>query len=366
MTGSGSIRRRVPPGAGFGASSRFLAQYTTIHQMMMVARVATWNLQWQVKGFSEAMPAVDSRTLLGRFVDGSDVEGIDLRASVVDTPWDVLDQQTCQLLLINTVALYEAWCSDLCGTFQKFGVITEPRLRSLPDLLQWPDKYGARPRAGIQSAINELRSADEVSAAMTALTSAARLFNVDETTFSPRMRIYRVFKEARNTIAHRGGIAGDYLCEAYSDSREIKVDDLAMRIVPNFVPPVRGTPVRLSWRGVIGLSDMLRRMVSDIDHLLMDTKAAERDLVERMRTDPGAIPEPARSNELAKGKYWAKLPDGPWVVYRAQLERGQDAIYSAVTRLLNMPKAGREDFLILWPELLAADAVEIRSSPRDL
>ncbi|HUC24146.1 MAG TPA: hypothetical protein VMA73_15665 [Streptosporangiaceae bacterium] len=52
--------------------------------MLMVARAATWNFQWQVKGFVEAMPDVDQRTLLGRFVDGSDVEGIDLRASVAN------------------------------------------------------------------------------------------------------------------------------------------------------------------------------------------------------------------------------------------------------------------------------------------
>src|SRR5690348_649619 len=124
MTHTAAAPRRVPRGVGFGATANFLAQYTTVFQTMMVARVAMWNLQWQVKGFVSAMPKITQQTLLGRFVDGSDVEGIDLRASVVNTPWESLDQQTSRLLLINTVALYEAWCNELCETFSRFGIIS--------------------------------------------------------------------------------------------------------------------------------------------------------------------------------------------------------------------------------------------------
>lgn len=54
-----SAPRRVPRGVGFSATANFLAQYTTVHQMLMVARIATWNLQWQVKGFVSAMSGVE-------------------------------------------------------------------------------------------------------------------------------------------------------------------------------------------------------------------------------------------------------------------------------------------------------------------
>lgn len=366
MTSGISIRRRVLPGTGFGATARYLAQYTKVHQMLMVARAATWNLQWQVKGFVEAMPGVDSRTLLGRFVDGSDVVGIDLKASVVNTPWDELDQQTCQLLLINTVALYEAWCHELCGTFQYFGVIAEERQRQFQNSLQYPDFYGARPRAGIESTVNELKSADGASAAMAALMSSVLPSPVDTATFSPRMRLYRMFKEARNSITHRGSMASGELFAAYNDCASLSPTDLGMTIVPDFPNPVLGKPISLSWRGVIGLSDMLRRLVADVDHLLMYTKTAERDLIERLRTDPQALEDPALANVVVKGRYAAKLPNGPWIVINSQLEHGQNAIRSAVGRLLNLTNSSRDDFMVLWPELLAANVVEIRTYLRDV
>lgn len=366
MTGSVGIRRRVLPGAGFGATAQFLTQYTKVHQMMMVARVATWNLQWQVKGFVRAMPSVDPRTLLGRFVDGSDVEGIDLKASVANMPWDELDQQTCQLLLINTVALYEAWCYEICGTFQRFGVITEERQRQFQRSLQYPDFCGARPRAGIASTISGLKSADGISAVMTALMSSVLPSPVDTATFSPRMRLYRMFKEARNSIAHSGSMASADLCDAYNGCAGLSSADLGMQIVPDFPSPVLGKPVSLSWRGIIGLSDMLRRLVADVDHLLMCTETAERDLIERLRNDPGALQDPLQANAVVKSRYWAKLPNGPWIVIRAYLENGQNAVYSAVVRLLNITRSSRDDFMVLWPELLAAEVVEIRQNLRDI
>jgi hypothetical protein len=334
--------------------------------MLMVARTSTWNLQWQVKGFVEAMPDVDSRTLLGRFVDGSGVEGIDLRASVVNTPWAELDQQTCQLLLINTIALYEAWCYELCGTFEHFGFITKERQRQLQNSLQYPDHYGTRPREGIESAVNELTSADSNSAGMTAMMGSVLSSPVDAATFSPRMRLYRMFKEARNSITHRGSMASDDLCAAYTDCAGLTPADLAMRVVPDFPRPTLGEPVRLSWRGVIGLSDMLRRVVADVDHLLMCSRTAELDLVERLRTDPEALQNPSQANVVVIGRYAAKLPNGPWIVTRAQLERGQNVVRSAVVRLLKVTRSRREDFAVLWPELLADNAVEIHTSLRDI
>ena len=139
-----------------------------------------------------------------------------------------------------------------------------------------------------------------------------------------------------------------------------------MRIVPEFLCPALGEPVRLSWRGVIGLSDMLRRVVVDVDHLLMCTRTAERDLIERLRTDPGALRDPARANIVARGKDWAKLPIGSWIVISTQIDHGQNAVRSAVSRLLNVPNLRREDFMILWPELLAANVIEIRPNLRDI
>src|SRR5579875_287134 len=298
--------RSVRPGTGFGATSKFMAQYGPEQQMLKVARVAIWNLQWQVSGFVAAKPTIDPKILTGRFVDGSDVEGIDLRASVVDTPWEVLDYQTCRLLLTITVALYENWCHELCKSFQLSGIIVSANKRKYEDGLQWPDPYPGHSGMNISSVITNLTSNDGVSPGMTHIANRVQSTQVNVSTFSPRMTVYRMFKEARNAIAHQGGVATKRLCTAYNECTSIVPADLGMRIVPSLDTPALGRHVQLSWRSIIGFADMLRRMVVDVDHLLMSTQTAMQDLSLRLRGDPLALVDPALADTLIKQRAWAK------------------------------------------------------------
>jgi hypothetical protein len=191
---------------------------------------------------------------------------------------------------------------------------------------------------------------------MTALADCMQTSLVNPALFSPRMRVYRVFKEARNSISHQGAMASGELCTAHSDYLGITSNDLGMRVVPTFTAPVLGTPVDLSWRGIIGLADMLRRVVVDVDHSLMDTKSAELDLAERLRSDRTA---PDRHHR------WSKVSGGPWIVVRDQLETGQRQVFGVVKKLLNIPRCPQRDLLLLWPELVSDGAVEIRLNLRD-
>lgn len=215
------LSRSVAPGVGFGASSNFLDQYGPTQQIQKVARVATWNLQWQVKGFVAARPNVDSRILTGRFVDGSDVEGIDLKASVVNTSWKSLDQATCRLLLINTIALFETWCYEFTTIFGHFGNITAAIQHRMQGSLQWPDSYRGSSKIGILGTIQQLATVAGNSPGMAALMGPMQPTPVNTSTFSPRMRIYRLFKEARNSIAHQGAISTQSLCDAFADCQNI-------------------------------------------------------------------------------------------------------------------------------------------------
>jgi hypothetical protein len=101
---------------------------------------------------------------------------------------------------------------------------------------------------------------------------------------------------------------------------------------------------------------MLRRVVVDVDHSLMDTKTAELDLAERLRSNTTA---PDRHHR------WSKVPGGPWIIVRDQLETGQRQVFGVVKKLLNIPKCPQRDLLLLWPELISDGAVEIRLNLRD-
>jgi hypothetical protein len=115
-----------------------------------------------------------------------------------------------------------------------------------------------------------------------------------------------------------------------------------MRIVPSISVPALGMPVQLPWRGVIGLADMLRRLVVDIDHLLMPTKVAAQDLSVRLRTDPLALVDPIQATTLIKNWAWAKQPGGPWIAVADHLRLGQGAVRHAVERLISYPTRRQE------------------------
>ena len=365
MAVTGSTRRRVPAGYGFGATANFMMQYTSVQQMLKVARVAIWNLQWQVKGFTSARPRVDQRTLLGRFVDGSDVEGIDLRSSVVNTPCSELDQQTCRLLLMNTVALYENWCHELCAAFHRSAVVTDAQVRKFEKALQFPTPSGGNPD-GIESAVNGLKSVGGISQGMIRLMSRFQPTPVPMHVFSSRMKIFRVFKEARNSVAHQGGIADSLTLTAYTASQVVTPTDLVMRVVPEFPAPAIGEPIPLSWRGVIGLADMLRRVVVDADHYLMHTRVAQDDLFGRLRTDPMIFDDPAKSKAIVRYTQWARLPGGPWIIVKDHPSRGRGAVIHAIQRLTNVPDVNDQDLQAFWLDLLAGGVVEERLNLKEV
>jgi hypothetical protein len=368
LTGQYGLPRGVAQGVGFGATANFLTQFGPVQQVIKVARVAIWNLQWQTKGLVDALPGIDARTLQGRFVDGSDVTRIDLRKTVVNAAWESLGQQTSRLLLTNIIALYEGWCHELAETFADHGFINSSTQRAIQDRLQWPDSYAGRTRPGIISAINALESAGGKSPGMEALLRSVQPSPVATSRFAARLCVYRVFKEARNSIAHQGAIASESIGQAHQACSDVKPQDLGMRVVPALSEPLMGTPVSLSWDGVIGLADMLRRLVVDVDHCLMFTNAALLDVASRLRRDPLALADPTEAGKLIKRREWAKVPDGPFIVIGSKqlLPKGQKVVNHAISRLLSLSTSQEDRVRSIWPELVSAGAVEERKNLRGL
>jgi len=201
---------------------------------------------------------------------------------------------------------------------------------------------------------------------MAALMGPMQPTPVNTATFPARMRIYRLFKQARNMIAHQGGISDQFLCDVFADCANINATDLGILHAPEFPAPTLGRQIVLHWKGIISAAEILRRMVIDVDHCLMFSQTASLDFAERVRVDPTALDDPTQANVLIRQNFWAKIPGGPFIVLNDQLPIGQRAVAYTATRLLNRGTFPRREFLPLWPELAAAGAVEVRLNFRDL
>ncbi|WP_437925699.1 hypothetical protein WMF37_42725 [Sorangium sp. So ce291] len=136
------------------------------------------------------------------------------------------------------------------------------------------------------------------------------------------LKCYRYFKECRNAIAHRGGVADDKTVSAYDEFDKLDHENLGVNEKPRAIQPILGHPVRLELRGVVGLGDVVMRIITTLDAELARSHGAEKEFVEqwrsmhgrkhRLKADPSSmqtqvvrlvrklgLPRPAKPLELA-------------------------------------------------------------------
>ena len=96
------------------------------------------------------------------------------------------------------------------------------------------------------------------------------------------LRAYRFFKECRNCMMHNGNLADPKAYDAYQDFAQIATKvDLELKEVPQHSPVLLGQPVKISLRGVVGLCDIIMRIVATLDAELARSKQAEREFLRR-------------------------------------------------------------------------------------
>ena len=97
------------------------------------------------------------------------------------------------------------------------------------------------------------------------------------------LRAYRYFKEMRNTIMHGGGVASPSTVDAYSAFVNIPISNLYFGKPPLAPMVAAGLPVKLELSDVVGLSNIVHRLIVTFDAALAVSTYAENDLVRRLQ-----------------------------------------------------------------------------------
>lgn len=252
----------MQPNLFFESSKNFSKQITDIYDFIWPTSVALWNLRWQVKGMVSEIPDIDETTLLGRFVGGSRIRGVNLRKSCIDISWKEQENQLAKIMLSEFCALYEAWYKDFNReiavpienpkTFEYYG-ITE----LICSLEKCP---------GLESSIYpKLRKHRKYTGEVINKDTP-----LEETIFSKKclkslIYTYRYFKETRNANIHHGGLPTHTTFTAYDNFREVEPDDLLAKEIPEHPTPITGEKLNLTLRGVVGFGDVVLKLISTID-----------------------------------------------------------------------------------------------------
>jgi hypothetical protein len=255
----------------FQPSRCTLEELTQLFDFVWPTLAAMWNLRWQVSGFVEVSPKATHADLYARFVQGSSIHGVgNLRDACIDRSWDDQTRQFAKFLLVDICALYESWISQILHCLK----CSDEKLNKG---LQFPTATVKGVRAGVCASLDALTCTE---------SSVLRLTFYDLLASSPKnslanldnlLRCYRYFKECRNCLVHGSGLAGIKLVRAYNEFLSVATPaKLDVEEVPVHEGVVLGKPIKLHLRGVVGLSDIVLRMVSTIDAELSRSVAAEQ------------------------------------------------------------------------------------------
>ena len=276
--------------AFLAASSSAQDQITGLYDFVWPTAAALWNLRWQVNGYIVARPNAGVDELQARFIEGSGIRGANLRRACIEHGWDDQQEKLAEVLLTNLFAIYEGWEDEV-------------RTKSKPHLgdclaakcFQIPSKA--------KEALNKLESADADEAAKLFWEQLRREKMYDPSLVQNWLKCYRYFKELRNDIVHQGGRAGKWTVDTYNAFKPIATPvGLGVKEVPLHLPvSVEGQQVRLHLRGVVGFSDILRRLIITIDCEFLRSDAAGPLLVERLKDELGDL------RRESKGKQGSKL-----------------------------------------------------------
>jgi hypothetical protein len=290
-------------------------QLTDLFNFVWPTAAALWNLRWQVLGYTAARPDYAEKELVDRFLAGSGIRSADLKSACVTTTWDEQRDQFSRFLLIQTCAVYESWLSVVPA------VVGLPALESR---LQFPTDHKGKGGAkrGVGVGLDDINASESALLRDNFYASLIKNRKNRRNELEALLKCYRFFKECRNAVAHRGGIANTLTVEAYNELSPLDAKALGVTEKPVTIKPVDGKPVQLELRGVVGLGDVVMRLVTTLDAELARSQGAEDEFSEQwlaahgrkysLKSDaPGrnaqvlrlvrklGLPEPTKPEEIA-------------------------------------------------------------------
>jgi hypothetical protein len=252
----------------FTSSRQAACNITDIFDFVWPTAVAMWNLRWQVNGFLGVRPSVLEETLVSRFVSGSGIRGANLRLACIETSWQDQQERFAKFLLIEICALYEAW---LEGVSAELGVAN---FRVID--FQFPSCH---PGGGLGAALARTRSAISTEIANCIFPALARNRKYSGTKIEELLKCYWFFKECRNSLVHRGALVDQKLLNAYGSFNPLTRNDLGLAEKPAYSPiNALGDKVAPQLRGVVGLADVVLRIITTLDAELSKCQEAENVL----------------------------------------------------------------------------------------
>lgn len=238
----------------FFQSKLFEAQVTELFDDLWPTVTAIKNLRWQVNGYYHEMNVTQNERLSARFVDSEDkTNRPNLYRTCIAQSWESQEFSIARNLLTNIFALYEGWIEMILTSL---GVT---RVRDKAKKFQFPNEARAALVNMQQNSNNVL--VDALYNAYIIKNHKSRLVHLEN-----YLKVYRYFKECRNSIIHKGGKTTRELISAYNSIKNLTLADLDVDELPLMaVVTTVNQEVKLPLRSVVGFSQIVIKLVEVLD-----------------------------------------------------------------------------------------------------
>lgn len=265
----------------FESSRATRDELTELFNFVWPTAAAIWHTRGAIESYVAGNPGVGAAAVTAKFTDGSGIHGAgNLKRIICEQSWETQQERLARVLLVDVCAVYESWLSMILADLGAGSRDRETELQSPTD---------ATGSAGVWACIRNL-TALESSVLDSAFGAALRSSRKNKKAHLDNLlRCYRYFKECRNSIVHRGAIGNQKAVDAYQEFSAVATPtSLGIKEVPAHEVITLGSPVRLRLRGVVGLSDIVVRMIHTIDAELCRSARSEVYLLHRWKKCHGS------------------------------------------------------------------------------
>ena len=215
-----------------------------------------------------------------RFVSGSGLRGINVKRAFLDEDNNFEDSHLALLLLTSSIASYEGYLEEIAR-------ITGAPNTSIMNLQFPTTTTNAGGLRGFSKGMGDIARSPNLNMAKAYAGLLRSNPKYSLAYADDLMLVYRQFKEVRNALIHRSGVANLETEDADIAARSLSPKQIGLRDLPELPAIKSGTMVAFSLRGVIGFTDVLLRLVTTIDAEVAITDAGAAELMRRWRTAYG-------------------------------------------------------------------------------
>lgn len=242
---------------------------TAIFDIVWALDAGLWNLRQDAKQFFHENPNANNSEAKNALIHGLTIHGLNLKRIANELPWEYEEQFIAELLLINALAIFDAWADSFVDS--TLISISNTSKKKIKDDL----------KKGSFSSYENALSAESTSV----LAGSFHFTAQNQMAFINNLwLIYRYFKSCRNCCAHGNSKFNSMAETNYKAIKNLKKEDCGLNEFPMIAATQDGNPVQLYLRGVVGFYDVLIRIINHYDLIAAEKTCVEIELLNKWRS----------------------------------------------------------------------------------